>query len=150
MCIRDSPLHIEHSFENLIEQQPIGMKLFNLYCERDLLLCRCIAFIQALDDLQLLVDEKYTATARKTYEEYISTSVRMICLLRCSLYNVYQLLVLYCVGYGMMYSLCVCLLPQSHERLSPVTVEMAAKVERDISPASDVLPNKSVFHECRQ
>jgi hypothetical protein len=52
------------------------MKLFHEFCQKDLLLSRCVLFLQALDELQLMVDEKYTASARKTFEEYISTRVR--------------------------------------------------------------------------
>ena len=66
----------EHTFEDLIENQPIGMRLFHEFCQKDLLLSRCVVFLQALDELELMVDEKYAASARKTFEEYISTRVR--------------------------------------------------------------------------
>ena len=78
-CSIDLSLSLsEHTFEDLIENQPIGMKLFHEFCQKDLLLSRCVLFLQALDELQLMVDEKYTASARKTFEEYISTRVRLV------------------------------------------------------------------------
>ena len=42
------------------------------------------------------------------------------------------------------------LLLQSTQRLSPVSAELAAKVERGLSASGESLPRKSVFQECKE
>ena len=47
-------------------------------------------------------------------------------------------------------SINITFLLQSTQRLSPVTAELAAKVERGLSAAGESLPRKSVFRECKK
>ena len=48
------------------------------------------------------------------------------------------------IGFYVLYHL------QNPERLSPVSAEMAAKVETGLSIADDALPRKNVFRDCKQ
>ena len=63
--------HTEHRYEYLVEQQPIGTILFKQFCQNNSQLTMCVDFVQALDDLLIVADEKFGATARKIYEDFL-------------------------------------------------------------------------------
>ena len=68
-------IHTDHTYEYLVESQPIGDKLFCMFCQKDPQLARCTDFIQRLEELKVVADEKCAATAQRIYDEYISLEV---------------------------------------------------------------------------
>ena len=68
-------LYSEHTYEYLVEQQPIGEQLFRQFCSNDPQLARCIEYITAVKEFNMVTDEKCVAAARSVFDEYISTRV---------------------------------------------------------------------------
>lgn len=64
---------IEHTYEYLVENQPLGAKMFQQFCTKDSELTKCVDFISKLDEFHLMAAEKSAPKAREIYEEYIST-----------------------------------------------------------------------------
>jgi G protein-coupled receptor kinase len=64
---------IEHSFEYLVEKQPVGHKLFLMFCEKDLQLSRCMQFLHAADETKLIVEGKRLAHVQPVFDDFIST-----------------------------------------------------------------------------
>lgn len=46
-----------------------------MFCARDTLLARCTQFLKEVTLLELLVDEKYAATARSVFSQYLAEEV---------------------------------------------------------------------------
>ena len=65
----------DHTYEFLVEEQPIGCKLFHMYCQKDMELSKCVNLINALDEFLLVADEKRVASAHKIFGEFISLEV---------------------------------------------------------------------------
>lgn len=65
----------DHSYEYLVEEQPIGEDLFHQFCHRDQVLSHCTKFLQELAALELTPDEKYSASARRLFTEYLAEGV---------------------------------------------------------------------------
>ena len=68
-------LPVEHTYEFLIEQQPIGKKLFLDFCATNLNLSRCMQFLTAVEELDIVVEGKKITTARQIYEDFLSLEV---------------------------------------------------------------------------
>lgn len=81
LCLKDE---IDHSYEYLVEEQPIGCRLFYMFCERDQTLLQCVKLLEALDNYQLVPEEKALTTAQKIYDEFIAAEVstRVSCVSR--------------------------------------------------------------------
>lgn len=67
---------LEHTFEYLVEGQPIGEQLFKQFCSKDPQLTRCIEYLSAVKKFNMATDEKCVADARSVFDEYISIRVR--------------------------------------------------------------------------
>lgn len=67
----------DHSYEYLVEGQPIGQALFKQFCGRDVLLSQCTDFLQDLANLEILPDEKYSASARKLFSRHLAEGVSL-------------------------------------------------------------------------
>lgn len=63
---------IEHTFEYLVEGQPIGEQLFKQFCSKDPQLTRCIEYLSAVKKFNMATDEECVADARSVFDEYIS------------------------------------------------------------------------------
>lgn len=63
---------LEHSYEYLIEQQPIGGDLFRMFCSRERHLASCLAFLRALDELAIVAEEKAAGMAQKIFADFVS------------------------------------------------------------------------------
>lgn len=68
----------DHSYEYLVESQPIGRELFHQFCSRDPRLSRCTKFLKDLLDLELKPDEKYAASAQSVFSQYLSEEVASV------------------------------------------------------------------------
>ena len=68
--------HTEHSYEYLIEQQPIGGDLFRMFCSRERHLASCLAFLRALDELAIVAEEKAAGMAQKIFADFVSRQVK--------------------------------------------------------------------------
>jgi len=75
----------DYTYEFLVEEQPIGCRLFYMFCERDPELSKCVQFIEALNGFSLGTEEKAVSTANQIYEQYVSTSVSMSLLCTCNM-----------------------------------------------------------------
>ena len=71
----------EHTFENIVEQQPIGHKLFLMFCEKDLQLSRCMQFLHAADELKIVVEGKRLAHAQTIFDDFVSSEVSNLLIL---------------------------------------------------------------------
>jgi len=69
LCLRDE---IEHTYEYLVEEQPIGAELFKQFCQKDVQLSKCVEFVQELDNFKLVAEEKCAAMAQKVFDNFIS------------------------------------------------------------------------------
>jgi len=69
LCLRDE---IEHTYEYLVEEQPIGAELFKQFCRKDAQLSKCVEFVQELDNFKLVAEEKCAAMAQKVFDNFIS------------------------------------------------------------------------------
>jgi hypothetical protein len=67
--------HTDHTYEFLVEQQPIGQELFHQFCAREHLLNQCTKFLEEVAGLKLLVDEKFAAAARSVFATYLAEGV---------------------------------------------------------------------------
>lgn len=65
----------DHSYEFLVERQPIGQDLFQQFCGKDPLLSQCTKFLKDLADLELKPDEKYAASAEHVFSQYLAEEV---------------------------------------------------------------------------
>lgn len=65
----------DHSFEFIVEGQPIGHKLFLMYCEKDLQLSRCMQFLHAVDEMKIVVEGKRLTHAQTVFDDFVSTEV---------------------------------------------------------------------------
>lgn len=65
----------DHTFEYLVEEQPIGGRLFHMYCSKDVELSKCVKVIEALDDFLLVAAEKRAPTAHLIFDEFVSQEV---------------------------------------------------------------------------
>ena len=63
--------NLEMSYQNIVEQQPIGEKLFEEFCMEDNLLGVCWDFIRRLEDYRALPNEKLKYRARELFEEFL-------------------------------------------------------------------------------
>ena len=76
---RHSRIHfifsLDHSYEGLIENQPIGLSLFEEFCSKDPACSRCHEFMKELDKFALVAEEKGATTAEMIYEEFLSPEV---------------------------------------------------------------------------
>jgi G protein-coupled receptor kinase len=68
---------LDHTYEFLVEQQPIGQELFHQFCAREHLLNQCTKFLEEVAGLKLLVDEKFAAAARSVFATYLAEGVRL-------------------------------------------------------------------------
>ena len=68
-------MHPAHTYEYLVEEQPIGRELFHQFCGREPLLSQCTRFLEEMTALELLVDEKYAAAARSVFAQYLAEGV---------------------------------------------------------------------------
>jgi hypothetical protein len=66
---------LDHTYEFLVEQQPIGQELFHQFCAREHLLNQCTKFLEEVAGLKLLVDEKFAAAARSVFATYLAEGV---------------------------------------------------------------------------
>ena len=73
MCI-----HAEHTYEFVVEQQPIGADLFKQFCQKDANLAGCIKFLQDIEEFQILVDEKSPSSAHRIYEQFLKVESRRV------------------------------------------------------------------------
>ena len=71
----------DHSYEYLVEGQPIGQELFHQFCARKPLLSHCTKFLEDVACLELLVDEKYAPSARNVFAQYLAEGVSQSCML---------------------------------------------------------------------
>ena len=65
----------EHSYEYLVEGQPIGRELFQQFCDKHLMLSQCIKFLKELIDLELAPDEKYAASSHRVFSQFLAEGV---------------------------------------------------------------------------
>lgn len=65
----------EHTYENLVEEQPIGTALFRMFCHKDPHLSACVNFIQEVNDFKFVADERCAAKAQQIFDEYLSLEV---------------------------------------------------------------------------
>ena len=65
----------DHSYEYLVEGQPIGRELFHKFCAQDPLLHQCTRFLEEVARLELLVDEKFSASACNTFSQFLANGV---------------------------------------------------------------------------
>lgn len=77
-------LFSEHTFEHLIEQQPIGKRLFLDFCATNLNLSRSMQFLTAVEELDIVVEGKKITTARQIFEDFISMEASLNFLLSFS------------------------------------------------------------------
>lgn len=64
---------IEHTWEYLIEQQPIGHKMFEQFCSRTPHLFRCIEFLNSVEDYEIhVVETRRQTEAQRIYDEFIA------------------------------------------------------------------------------
>lgn len=117
----------DHSYEYLVEGQPIGQELFHQFCQKDQVLSHCTKFLQELSALELTPDEKFSASARRLCTEYLAEGVSKG---MCS-----------SLGHWCVAGLCM------QVRLQPVTEEMAAAVDTQLS-ASPV--PRDLFKPCKE
>ena len=75
--IRLFPGIADHTYEYLVEGQPIGKALFHQFCSKDLVLSRCVKFLNDLEELDIAPDEKYPASTRRLFQEYLTDSVSL-------------------------------------------------------------------------
>lgn len=75
--IRLFPCLADHTYEFLVEGQPIGKALFHQFCGKDLVLSQCVKFLNDLEELDIAPDEKYPASTRRLFQEYLSDSVSL-------------------------------------------------------------------------
>ena len=59
-----------------MEGQPIGEQLFKQFCSKDPQMARCIEYLSAVKEFNMVADEKCNTAARSVFDEYISTRVR--------------------------------------------------------------------------
>ena len=67
----------EHSYEYLVERQPIGRELFQQFCDKHLMLSQCIKFLKELADLELAPDEKYSASSHRVFSQFLTEGVSL-------------------------------------------------------------------------
>lgn len=83
----------EHSYEYLVEGQPIGWELFHQFCDKHLMLSRCIKFLKELTDLELAPDEKYGASSHRVFSQFLAEGVSM-CIMEgarvCTVHNTHS------------------------------------------------------------
>ena len=60
------------TYSSIVEQQPIGKKLFDSFCELDHTLSACIQFLEAVSDLDAIEEGHREDTMRQVYEDYIA------------------------------------------------------------------------------
>ena len=80
-------VYVDHSYEELIENQPIGKCLFVEFCSEDVTLSKCHHFMTALDDFALVAEEKSAVTAQKIFQEFLSPEVRVMVKSWCFFFN---------------------------------------------------------------
>ena len=101
---------LDHSYEGLIEDQPIGKSLFEEFCGRDLTLSRCHQFMAALDDFSLVAEEKSATTGQKIYQDFLSPDVSVcVCMCVC-------MCVCVCVCVHVCVCMCICACVYVHVR----------------------------------
>ena len=61
---------LDLTYGSLVEQQPIGEKLFEEFCETEELLAICWDFIRRLEDYRTLPNEKLKDYAQQIFEEF--------------------------------------------------------------------------------
>lgn len=66
---------VDHSYEGLIEDQPIGKSLFVEFCGTDVTLSKCHNFLTALDEFALVAEEKSAVTAQRIFHDFLSPEV---------------------------------------------------------------------------
>ena len=66
---------LEHTYEGLIENQPIGKSLFEEFCSTEPTLAKCHEFIKAVDEFVLIAEEKGAVTAGKIFDDFLSPQV---------------------------------------------------------------------------
>uniref|UniRef100_A0A4W5Q5V6 G protein-coupled receptor kinase n=1 Tax=Hucho hucho TaxID=62062 RepID=A0A4W5Q5V6_9TELE len=67
---------IDRDYISLCEKQPIGRLLFRLYCETRPELLRCIHLLDAMDDYELVPDEKRKSSGDQIIGKFLSKQVR--------------------------------------------------------------------------
>ena len=58
-----------------MDQQPLGKKLFLEFCASDLNLSRCMQFLTAVEELDIVVEGKKITTAEQIFEDFVSLEV---------------------------------------------------------------------------
>ena len=74
-CINPFVPPLDPSYEHLVEEQPIGCRLFFLFCQRDLELSKCVGLIKSLEEYVLVPEEKALSSAHKLFQEFLEPEV---------------------------------------------------------------------------
>ncbi len=110
MCVHFVSL-ADHSYEGLIEEQPIGKCLFEEFCGKDDTLSKCHQFMAALDDFSLVAEEKSATTGQMIYHDFLSPEVCMhVCIMHvCMCVCVLCRRIYVCTRHVCVICLCVCM-----------------------------------------
>ena len=66
----------DHTWEFLIEQQPIGSKLFEMFCSKKEELSRCFEFLNEVKDYEIhVLPTKRQSRALTIYDQFLSVDV---------------------------------------------------------------------------
>jgi G protein-coupled receptor kinase len=63
---------IDKTYENIVEEQPIGRRLFVRFCSRDEKLKNSIDFEAELEDFDKLLEEERSVAAQKIWDKFLS------------------------------------------------------------------------------
>ncbi|KAI6656897.1 G protein-coupled receptor kinase 4 [Oopsacas minuta] len=69
---------LELSYDQVVNQQPIGELLFEEFCDTDNLLSSCWKFIRRLEDYRTLPNEKLKDHAQQIFEEFLTPQPKLI------------------------------------------------------------------------
>lgn len=112
-----------------MEEQPIGCRLFFLFCQRDQELFKCVQLIEALDEYVLVQEEKALTSALKIFQDFLEPEVQP-CVFRAGLCTDLDHFVV-----------------QLANRVHCVRLEEAATVKTKLTASESP---KTLFEKCRQ
>jgi hypothetical protein len=70
--VADWVLATDKTYENIVEEQPIGRRLFVRFCSRDEKLKNSIDFEAELEDFDKLLEEERSVAAQKIWDKFLS------------------------------------------------------------------------------